>query len=102
MLAITADQSQAALSTDGGQTWSLQPPPRAGGAHVDRAAFVTGAGQFVLHVSGGGPDGTYTRRNGAWANVTERDVIAISGDGHGHLARLWSYDTGGLVTWMNY
>lgn len=101
-LAISADQSQAALSNDGGRSWSLQPPPRSGGAHIDRQAFVTSTGQFVLHVSGGGPDGTYTRRNGAWAKVTDRDIIAISTEGHGHLVRLWSYDANGLVTWLNY
>jgi hypothetical protein len=102
VLALTADQSQAALSRDGGRTWSLQQGPGVGASRLGRASFVTGTGQLLLRVGGGAPAGMYTQRNGTWVKVTTRDVIATSRDANGNLARLWSYDADRLVTWTTY
>ncbi|HEX9067203.1 MAG TPA: hypothetical protein VF807_00430 [Ktedonobacterales bacterium] len=102
LVALTTDQTQAALSHDGGLTWQLQKSLGSGAFHADRQAFVTGAGQPLLHVASGTAPGMYGLRNGDWARVTARDVIAVSTDANGNLHRLWSYDTSGLVTWMSY
>ncbi len=102
LVAMTTNQAQVALSRDGGLTWQLQKSLGAGTFQGDRESFVTGAGQLLLHVSTGANPGMYGLRNGAWIKITARDVVAVSTDANGNPVRLWSYDTNGLVTWMNY
>lgn len=101
-LAVTADQAHVAVSKDGGSTWSLQQGLGNGKYQTDHAAFVTQSGQVLLKVSNNANPGTYGFRNGAWVNVTARDVVAITSDASGNLFRLWSYDANGEVTWTNY
>jgi hypothetical protein len=101
LLALTVDQSQVALSRDGGLTWQMQKSLSNDKFQADHEAFVTGAGQLLLHVSTGANPGMYGMRNGAWVRLTTHDVVAVSTDSSGAIVRLWSYDANGIVTWMD-
>jgi photosystem II stability/assembly factor-like uncharacterized protein len=97
IVATSTDNSQFALSDDGGNTWSPQPaiPGRREG---EQEIFVSTKGKTIVVSDGGG---AYSLRNAAWSRITGNPVVCLSENGSSSGVRLWSYDKEGRTLWRD-
>jgi hypothetical protein len=100
LLAITAECTQAYVSTDGGHSWGSRTSLGTDQVRLDDDVFIAPDGEAFVHVSGDTGHGTYVISHGQLSKVTAKDVVAISTDAAGHTSKLWTYDNQqGQVIW---
>ncbi len=97
VVATSTDNTKIAVSSDGGDTWGTQPPSASAPSRITDV-FITATSKAVIIACS---DGAYTLRNGAWGKVTSKQIAFVSDNGLQHAARLWAYDSKGLVIWLD-
>lgn len=96
VVATSADTTRIAVSNDGGDTWT-QPPSASAPSQI-KDVFITAKSNAVIIACS---DGAYALRNGAWSKITSQSIAFVSDSGSQHAARLWTYDSKGLVIWLD-
>jgi hypothetical protein len=97
VVAISADNQQIAVSTDGGASWAAQPS-FAGAQNANAAVYVTAKSKKTVVAL---DSGTYAVHNGKWTRITSKSVANLSDNGSANGARLWAYDSQGQVVWLD-
>jgi photosystem II stability/assembly factor-like uncharacterized protein len=97
LVATSADNTQYALSSDGGNTWTPQPA-LSGRCVGQQQIFVTAKSETIVVACN---DSAYSLRGGVWSNLTSNPVVCVSENGAKSALRLWSYDYEGRTLWRD-
>jgi photosystem II stability/assembly factor-like uncharacterized protein len=97
LVATSADYTQYALSSDGGNTWA--PQPALSGRCVGEQRIFIAAKSATIVVACN--DSAYSLRSGVWSSLTSEPVVSVSENGAKSALRLWSYDYEGRTLWRD-
>jgi hypothetical protein len=97
LVATSADNTQYALSSDGGATWTPQPA-LSGRCVGQQQLFVTAKSKMIVVACN---DSAYNLRGDVWSSITSNPVVCVSENGATSALRLWSYDYEGRALWRD-
>ncbi len=97
LVATSADDTQYALSVDGGCAW-LPQPLFSGRCVGEHQLFITAKSATILVACN---DSAYSLRGGVWSSLTSKPVVSVSENGAASGVRLWSYDYEGNTLWRD-
>jgi hypothetical protein len=97
LVATSAENTQYALSGDGGATWT--PQPTLSGRCVGQQQIFIAAKSKTIVVACN--DSAYSLRGGVWGSLTSKPVVSVSENGATSGLRLWSYDYEGQTLWCD-
>jgi photosystem II stability/assembly factor-like uncharacterized protein len=97
LVATSADNTQYALSSDGGTTWTPQPA-LSGRCLGQQQIFIAAKSKTVVVACN---DSAYSLRGGVWSSLTSNPVVSVSENGAKSAVRLWSYDYEGRTLWRD-
>ena len=97
LVATSADNTQYALSSDGGTTWTPQPALTGRCVGEQRIFIATKSKALVVACN----DSAYSLRGGVWSRGASNPVVSVSENGAKSALRLWSYDYEGRTLWRD-
>jgi hypothetical protein len=97
LVATSADNTQYAFSSDGGNTWAPQPA-LSGRCVGEQQIFIAAKSKTIVVACN---DRAYSLRGGVWSSLTSKPVVSVSENGAKPAVRLWSYDYEGHTLWRD-